>query len=530
MRRNLPIAHQAMKRILGVPVLVPLAFFVAAAGITLAAGWQTRFHVTENDFWSVLYYGQRMSLAQPESLYNGFFPVGYAALLGRFPAQQAVELAYVLNALLTGLLVAAVAGLVAATRSVPAALLAFAGMLAAPPVFQYTHTVGPDIGAAAFTTVAVHLLWRDRLAGNAAAPSTLKAALAGISLGLAFLWRSHASMSAVAILVSFIAVTGPRPLRSRLTLAAALLAVVSIQLAANLASGHGLLETAQNLNIYKLLYGIDWSLPPSPAQIREFSLLNVLRSDPQRLLDAYLPVFRSLALLAWPSLLCFLVARRFSPASQFGLFAATSTFLYALPLALGDSPRAPLTILGLFACGLALAAVSIAERLRSLPRYGRLSEFLWMAMLSAVGLAAILGWSDLDRSLIRQSRTQHENFLAIQEELVERGMTSPDQLFSNKYQLYMPDLPPYLPRQIGGWGTDWVWGYGAQYPLLPNDSWQSFAAACREQGIRYLVLSPLSGYQGDFFTLIYNRAYEEDVLGLHFLGLVAKMRMYEFID
>jgi hypothetical protein len=519
-----------MRRILGVSFVAPAAFFVVATGITLLVGWHTRFHVTENDFWSVLYYGERISLAEPESLYNGFFPIGYAALIGQFPERQAVELAYVLNALLAGLLVASIADLVAATRSLPATVLAFAGILAAPLVFQYANTVGPDIGAAAFTALAVNVLWRDRLAGRLESRSLVRAGLVGASLGLAFMWRSHASMSAVAILLSLFAVAGIRPLRNRFGIIAAFAAVVSIQLAANLLSGHGLLETAQKLNVYKLLYGVNWSFPPSPADLAEFSLLKVLLSDPRRVLDGYLPVFRSLALLAWPGALCALLAPGSSPISRFGLFAGRATLLYAVPLALGDSPRAPLTIVSLFACGLALAAVSIVERIRTIPGKGRWASNLAMACIVAGSLVPLYGWADRDLALVRESRTQHENFIAIQEKLVAEGMTSPDQLFSNKYQLYMPDLPPYLPRQIGGWGIDWVWGYAAQYPELPNDSWQAFATACREQDIQFMVLTPLSVYQGDFFSLIYDRAYEEDVLGLHFMGRVARMRMYEFTE
>ena len=150
------------------------------------------------------------------------------------------------------------------------------------------------------------------------------------------------------------------------------------------------------------------------------------------------------------------------------------------------------------------------------------------AVLIAGSLYLLYRWVDEDLSLLKQNRAQHENFLAVQEELRTLGMTSPDQVFSNKYDLYTPDLPPYLPRQIGGWAIDWVWGYGAEYPVLPNDSWESFSQAAAEQGVRFLVLTPASELQGAFFSLIYDRAYDEDVLGLYFAKRIAMMRLYYF--
>jgi hypothetical protein len=264
--------------------------------------------------------------------------------------------------------------------------------------------------------------------------------------------------------------------------------------------------------------------------IDSFAPLRNLVSQPQDFLRAFLPPFYSLALLALPAVACGLLAPPRSGIRWFGWFAALGTLLYAFPLALGDSPRAPLTIMSLVLGPLFLSAALILGRLRAVRSAPRLAyPALATAMLLA-GMYTAAGWLRADLSFLDSNAAQHRNFLEIQETLMEVGLTSADQVYSNKFQFYLPDVPPFIPRQIGGWAPEWLWGYSDQYPSLPNDSWQAFASACRAQGIRFLVLSPASPDQGRFFGYIYDRAYEEDLLGLEFIGLVARMRMYRFTD
>jgi len=517
-----------MRAIFGKPAIRFAIFFVIGAGLTLLAGYQTRFHVTENDFWSVLYYGRHLSWSQLESLYNGFFPIGYAFLIGQLPYAYAIQLSYLINALLAGILVASIGDLVASTRSILATLLALTAAITSPLIFHYANTVGPDIGCAAFTSLAVYLLWKDPLAGSEEPQSLVRPVVIGSSLGLAVLWRNHAIVSSLVILFAYAAVMGRRRLRSSLSMFAALAGLVSVQLLANIASGHGAFETAQNLNVYKLLYGIDWSRPPSPATIEQFSLLAALRHEPQGVLAAYLPGFLSLVSLGWPAAACFLIARSATPISRFGLFALLATVSYAMPVALGDSPRAALTVMSLFICALALAALALVQRAGAVAGAADWLPTLMMMLMLAASLQPIYRSTLENLAFLRENRAQHENFLAVEEVLRAHGMTAADELFSNKYQLYVPNLPPYQPRQIGGWAMDWLWGYTDEYPILPNDSWESFARVCDEQGIRFLVLTPFSGLQGAYFDAIYAGEFDENALGLTFVAGRAKMRIYRF--
>ena len=515
-----------MRRLFQRQDFIFVAIFIFGAGVTLLSGLYTNFHVAGNDFWGVLYYGRHINLEQKESFYNGFFPIGYAFLIGQFPYAYAVQLAYLTNALLAGLFVASVSSLVAASRSIPATIFALVTSVTAPIVFIYSNTVGPDLGTAAFSAFAIYLLWNDELKEFYKSTSLLHSVLIGASLGLAVLWRSHAIAIVLSILIVSFWLLGIHPLRTRVLIILSFLAVVSIQVIANLISGHGALETAQNFNIYKFLYGVDWTYPPSPAEIARFSLLDVFRDDPRRVMDAYILPFRSLVYYAWPGLACFLIAPGNSAVKKYGLFSALVTILYAIPLALGDSPRAPLTIMGLFISSLALILVALRERFQS-----RAGSVKWLPAALTIAFFIVSAkpiylWAVQDWEFLQENRAQNRVFNSIEQLLLSKGVTSPTQVYADKYELYFPHTLPYQARQIGGWSIEWLWGYTAEYPVLPNDSWDSFRQACREQGIEYLIISPQAAFKGEFFNSIYEDDFDGAVWGLEFVAQRAKMRIY----
>jgi len=498
---------------------------VLGAGVTLLSGVYTNFHVAGNDFWGVLYYGRHITLDHSESLYNGFFPIGYAFLIGQFPFSYTIQLAYLTNALLTGLFVASVSSLALASRSIPAMIFTLAASVLTPVVFAYSNTVGPDIGAAAFSAFAVYLMWKHELSGERAAAATGRPILIGIALGLAVLWRTHAVVMALSSLLVAFWLLGFQPRRSSLSMLVSFLAVVSAQIAANLLAGHGVFETAQGFNIYKLLYGVNWTYPPAPAEIAGFSLIEVLREEPRRVIEAYLPPFWSLAGYAWPGLACGLIAPR-GPLRKFGLFSALVTLLYAAPLALGDSPRAALTIMGLFipSLGLILAALRARLQLRS-------GGVAWLPAALTAGFLVLsvfpfYRWIVQDREFLQGNRAQNRVFRSIEQVLLARGVTSAVRVYADKYELYFPHILPYQARQIGGWSIEWLWGYQAEFPVLPNDTWESFRRASRVQGIEYLILSPQARHQGEFFGSIYADESGGEHWDLEFVAQRANMRIY----
>ncbi len=511
------------------PIQKYILFFLASFGITLLAGIYMDFHVSGNDFWSPLYYGRHITWEQRESFYNGFYPIGYAWLIGQFPYTYVVPLAYLLNAILTGLLVASIAGLASAYGSslITGFTLIFA--MAIPPLFEYANTVGADIGSAAFTALAVYLLWCDRLAGVRANHSVMKMAGGGASLGLAVLYRNHAIVSSILIALVYFFVAGIKPIRYWLIMMGVFFGVVSLQLIANLISGHGLFETAQVFNVYKLFYGMDWANPPPPEVIQDFSITSLFLEDPNHFLQTIFPWFRFLAALAWPGLGCTLIAQKKSAAARFGLFAAAVIILYAIPLSLGDSLRAQLNILSLYLTTLGILIFLLLERVRTIPVQWKGLSSLLVTLVVIAGGYQLIQWSRLDQAFLQKNRAEHTIFESVEQILMQRGMSSSDQVFSDRLDFYLPNQPPYLTRQIEGFYANWMWGYNQEYESLPHETWTEFAEACRQQGIDYLVLSPNSALRGFFFPQIYEAKEEAKTFGLNFDAQRGNLRIYQFI-
>lgn len=502
-------------------------FFAFGAGLTFAIGWLTQFHALSNDYWNILYYGRNMSLAQPESLYNGFYPFGYAFLIGQMPFTYVLPLSYLLNALLSGLFIASVSTLVAYTDNIPATVVAFYSSIAAPFVFQNANTLSPDIGAAAFTAFAVFLLFRGVFNKDQNELTESQWVAAGISLGLSFLWRTHAAVSIVAILAGYVLLNGIRPIRPLLFLAGSLALIAGLQVIVNLISGHAPLETGQAFNLYKFFNGVDWTYPPSPADIEGFSLFKIVAEDPVRAWNYYQPFFFYFVSHVWAAVIAFILSPK-GRYSRFSQFAFIFIVLYAIPISLSDSARSPVILMSVYIPSVAVLLAALIDLAKKHLPTIRWAEPAVTVAFIALGFQIFYGWAVYDVGLIRAAIAERKVLSVIEQTLVNNGMTSPSQVFADRYDFYTPNTMPYRSRQIGNWSAGWVWGYAEEFPALPNDSWESFAQASREQGVRFLVLSQNSHYRGDIFPPIYKDEVDLEALGLRFIGQRGKMRIYEF--
>lgn len=516
-----------MKNMLGPRFKLFLLFFAFGSIFTFAVGWMMQFHALSNDYWNILYYGRNMTLTQPESLYNGFYPFGYAFLIGQFPFTYVLPLSYLLNALLSGLFIASVSTLISYADSVPATLIAFFASLAEPFIFQNANTLSPDIGAAAFTAFAVYLLCQNWLAKEKREPTNSQLILAGISLGLSFLWRTHAAVSIVAILAAYVLLTGIRPLRPRILLLISLVGVAGLQVLVNLISGHGPLETGQAFNLYKFFYGVDWTYPPAPEDIEGFSLWKTITDDPVNAFNLYKPFFLYFISHLWAAALTFLISPK-GRFSRFALFSFIFIVLYAIPISLSDSARSPVILMSVYLPSVAILLAAMIDVVKSRFASIRWVEWAVTSVFIVFGFQIFYGWVVYDIGLIRAAIAERKVLSVIEQTLISNGMTSPNEVFADRYDFYTPNTMPYRSRQIGNWSAGWVWGFDEEFPAIPNDSWEAFSQASREQGVRFLVLSQNSHYRGDIFPPIYNEEVDVEVLGLRFIGQRGKMRLYKF--
>ncbi len=106
-------------------------------------------------------------------------------------------------------------------------------------------------------------------------------------------------------------------------------------------------------------------------------------------------------------------------------------------------------------------------------------------------------------------------------------------MFTDRYDVYLPDVIPYYPRVAGGWDQDWLWGYKEKYPPVPVDGSQdAFVHACAAQGIRFVVLSPDAGRLNDSFLSLYESETEWNAAGVRlvFVKKVGPLKVFEVLQ
>jgi hypothetical protein len=87
---------------------------------------------------------------------------------------------------------------------------------------------------------------------------------------------------------------------------------------------------------------------------------------------------------------------------------------------------------------------------------------------------------------------------------MSRGVRSAREVFSTDFDLYFKHLPPYAPFFNGGaprWGT---YRYNEESPEFPVGSPDSFAEACRERGVRFVVVNDRGRLLAPFFGEMYD--------------------------
>lgn len=479
-------------------LLVLALLFLLSFATCFASARALSYHVVLNDFWTVFYYARNLTQSIPHSLQNSLFPIGYAAILHLMPVRHALWMAFLLNVGLASVAVTAASALALVDGRLWRAVLVGVVATFYPLTFRYANTTGPDIGVAAFIALGIYFLWQPQLDPRPAPPArnALFLLLSGFFLGLASLWRSHAVVAGVAMLFVYALLTGFRTFWQQKRLWVTFLLVAGVQALVNLVSGHSPLENAQYFNIYKTFFGNNWLTVPEQTSQGVFGLL---LSNPGDFLQEYLPEVWKVALYAWPSVPLCLVSRE-APLKRFALFSGLVIALYALPVAFGSSPRAPIAITPLAFVSFGFLVSELFDRL--LPR-----RPVFVAGLTVfLGLLAFTGWQwqQVNAKFIHDFSQRHERYLRIERKLRKLGLTSPDQVFTNNYNIYFPVTPPYYPRSNGGWDVTVTWNYRNEYPELPVSSWQEFSAACRAQGIRFLLFTNYSYELAPYFGDLYN--------------------------
>lgn len=475
-----------------------LALSASLAG----AGWYTGFFAAHNDFWGAVFIAQQMNAGVRESFHNGFFPLGYPLLLKSYPDMLPLDVWGFLTSFASAVVVL-VASWFLAKRLMPRGLawLLLPFIAFHPLCFFYFTTAGVDPGAMAFFLAGMALLLHaaeraveGTAGGTERAPSgrgAFKAAMAaGILIGLGGLWRYHALIAGLILVVS-VALAYRRiaiPLVAALFIAVA----YSPQALINLSLGLSPLHTNYELAVYDLMHDVNWHALGDIAV--QPTMLQVLLSDPALFLRQYARGVASLMIYALPALVLVVMTRdpaHKRRATSLGLFLVG----YALVFGLSVGGRAPLLVLplALISCGAVLSAVFDLRRARA----GAGTTGVVRGVAAFLAMVFVI-FVVKDARALKARVAQAATYRAVERHLIDAGVRDAREVFTTDFDLYFRTIPPYRPRYNGGWGLFGTYRWREEFPQAPTGDLEAFIADNRAHGRRFVILSPQAGKVASF--------------------------------
>jgi hypothetical protein len=472
------------------PFRFDLLLSIAAAGLVGCIGVYIDHFPSVNDLFDNHYLSMVMSFSDIHSWYDGFFPFGYSLLLklltgGDFPAVAA----YHVNVLLTFAMMLAIAWYLRKKdlrRLFPVWLCCF---ILFPRTFRYQITPGPDTAAMALFTVGAVLLLSRLNPSEKATPSksaVLLSAAAGISMGIGALFRYHILVASFLFLAAFF--LSAKNGRKCAVISGISLGVCYLpQILVNVFTGHGPLETYHSLNLYNLVYGVNWyhvdKLLPLPTP------KSIILGAPFVCIKHYLAGTLGLLVFALPPAMYALL----SPAGRTsGFCVALFCAAYALFFGTSASPRAALPLIPVSM----LFFVRILFALHPQKRV----KLAMVALLLACGCLFLM----LDVKKIRSFKAERERYGNMETFFIKSGVKNGHEIYSCDLNQYFATLSPHVPLFNGGWGRVATYRYNELIPELDVGSLEGFYADCVRRKVRFVVLngnaSKLADFCGDLYT------------------------------
>ncbi len=474
--------------------VVFVAFAIALCAGLVMAGQALHFSIGLNDFFGLSFAGEHWSWSDPQTWRNGFYPalsIYYFHLLG----EQAPRLALLFNAVDAVWLAGAVY-LAGRTRNRGFAGLSAALMLMAlPSVVTITLTQTADLAAIAGVAVALAAAdYHTNTRNGTDAPGLNAVILAGVASLLAVQMRLH-----TLTLLLPAAVVGALLLRDRrlpwLAIGAGAGLGGALQAAVNLAAGYPPLHTSQAFNLYRTIHPINWL---QTAQLADLpSAGAIVAENPGAAAAAWAAGLVSLAPPLIVALLALTMAgtARFNPGRtaadrRTAIAIASGMLVYGTAVAAGGSERGILT----------LWAPALMLVLMSLPAIdARSRESGWpVVALMTLGAAVASVWTiPAGRAHVSGRLQTWELSRQLEDILVqELRVRASTEVFSEEFDFYLPQTPPYWTHHLGGWSRVDLHGFDEASPELCVSSIECLHESAGAAGVRILVLGPRAGLAG----------------------------------
>jgi hypothetical protein len=468
-------------------IAIPLS--IVAAGCIALIGVFIDYYPNVNDFLGNYYLSTVMNFSDIRSLYDGFNPVGYTLLLKVLVGKGVPAIAaYYVNVILSLLLMIVMAWhLKKENRGFlfPMWLIFF---ILFPRTFHYQITPGPDAAAMALFTIGVLLqLGRyhvppslDQKAQSRPAPLLMSIA-GGISMGIGALFRYHVLVASILFLAAiFVVMARERKLTAMCGMS--LIVTYAPQVIVNLATGHGPLETSFALNLYNLVYGLNWAhigeLLPLP------SAKTIIFDAPLLFITHYLKGAAELGIFAIPPIAYGVLAP--PERKKTGYACAAFCILYALFFGISASSRAVLLLIPL-----SLLFFIKVLFIAALPFRIRRIAIILTLLCGCLFLAK-------DAHKVLFFKEQRDIYRKMEAFFIANGVKKAQEVYGTDCSIYLSKLYPYIPLMNGGWARLGSYRYSDFFPELNIGSIDSFYADCARRRVSYVVLNSDASLVVDF--------------------------------
>ncbi len=457
--------------------LYACAYSVALLALDLWFG----FHIGMNDFWGHHYQAENLNFADPQTLYDGFFPIGYPALLRLAPGDDYIEAGFAIAAA-GRLLYVGIFGTVALWFLPGAwALFAAVALSLVPRVFENVLTPGADLpmlvlGFAGASCVLLSTLregpgrgrWAWMIAG-------------GALMGFSGLIRQHGLVMAAGVFLAAV-VLRPRDVGRVIVAGLACTLAYSPQIGISLWAGRGPFETFQYVNIYKMMHHVE--LRHVPLDLAP-DLGAIIAQDPLAFFGAWAGYYLGmLAVLAPAAIAAVFVRDRAARRVSFAVLIAGVPYLAAA--ALGWSARAVLPLIP----WAVLLTVCLVRRAAVVVPITKGWAVAASRMLGGVAVMLLTLWaSERNSALVRRYLYDHHAYSLVARALAADGVVHPKQVYSTEGSLYLPLMPPYWPYFDGTWGLFSLYRFRERFPQLNVSALPEFHDECVREGITHLVLA-----------------------------------------
>lgn len=463
--------------------------------LILFLGWSISWYMQHNDVWGILYYARKMTFEDLSSLYNKFYPIGYALILKSAPLHKIELSCHIVNALFVTISISQISRILSpALTGRWAVILAAFSYFLLPLNFKYAVTPSPDAPAAAFVALAAALMFNWDFFDDDKGRFSRAGATGMAFGGGAKLFRYHTQSIFVITLLYFLLTKRRRSGAIIAPMVVGFLIATLPQSIISLLAGHLPFQSDFKIMIYRVIHGLNFLDHPSEMRL---SLFQIMTSDLGKTVIVWLKGIPGIAIYAVPAILLRTLARD-ARYVRYGTFSAFVIALYAVPAALGGSERSPLAISVFCAVPLGVLSLWFRQHYKG-NMLSAMPLVISAVMLLLMSLTLLIDMNRM-RSLHLGFRLSGEVFDYLSE---SAGANVLRESFTDDLFLYYPGHPPYNPRSPGGWAAYGLRGYEKEFPRIPLDSDTIFREAALKQGIQYLILSPLSRAFTKFFFELY---------------------------